>query len=76
MWKLRIHYDVGPCVTDATRIRNKECTCLLRKSDAYGIKSDVLRTGVLDHYSDIAGANYEYWVAPGQIIGCEVIEYE
>jgi len=79
-WMLRVHYDIGPSFDESRRIRNKEFTDFENKSLVYKLKNQILREGLYDTYaSDNAQHDsafcYEYWVAPSQILGFEVMEY-
>ena len=50
-----------------------------RKYEVYGLKADILKRGLMrNDYREHADPKdvYEYWVAPSQIIGFEIIEMD
>ena len=71
-WMLRVHYLGGgeDCV-----VGDKELKPFKDRATALDKKADILNVG-LQIISDLSGqCLYEYWIAPSQIIGFEILEY-
>lgn len=74
-WMLRVSYDMGPNFCDSGRIRNKEFRSYVSKHHAFIVKDELLADGFMEHKADTELC-YEWWVAPSQILGMAIIEYE
>ena len=79
-WMLRVHYDRGPNFCDNEQIRNREYQ-FDSKLHVINLRSEILLEGLMDNNHKYStpkhtGLTYEYWVAPSQIFGFEVIEYK
>lgn len=78
---LRVHYDIGPNYCDDVRLRNKEFTGYDRESEVIGLRDLIIERGLSDRHQPYRTPkndglwSYEYWVAPSQVIGFEIIEY-
>lgn len=78
---LRVHYDRGPNFGDSEQIRNKEFTDYPDKISVTNLMRQIIQSGLLNHSVDYdtpqdRDSCYEYWVAPSQVFGFEIIEYK
>lgn len=79
LWMLRIHYERGSHFGDESH-GNKEFRGYNSRIQVDGLIASILELGFIDHSGEYktprhSGLTYEYWVAPYQVLGWEIIEY-